>query len=293
MINCKILTATELKEMGLSIGRLSGNRSLDPKNVKSKMESLKETGLLIPAVIVEAEKAIAEGLEVVDFETKEKVTDEKKKKYVVTVDANNRYAAHLNLLKQDKEYHGEFYFMFPLQEISVTKMLSEINIKTNPWRVSDYGKGIAMSIKEQLPLLSEINEMTEKGYSVESACKWLTFGNKVNKNIFVDAMNGSISDSLKEDKNIDRGKKLLESAKKAFSEDFLKKRTLPDWIISKSKDSEEGKSAFVKKMCSFLSNISRETADEIENYSGKRGGDTKESKINRKLNELWEEKEFG
>ena len=45
-------------------------------------------------------------------------------------------------------------------------------------------------------------------------------------------------------------------------------------------------------MCSFLSGIDREIADEIENYTGKRGEDTKESKVNKKLNELWEEKEI-
>ena len=292
MINCKILTATELKEMGLKIGRLLGNRNLDSKIIKAKKKSLKETGLLIPAVIVEAEKAIREGHEVVDFETGKRVTEENAKDYVSMVDANHRYKAHLELLEKDDCYHKEFYFMYPLQDIPVTKMLSEINIATNPWKVSDYSKGTAMVLNEELPLLTEINILTSKGYSVESASKWLTFDNKVNKSILVKAMGGTIVDSLKDDKNIERGKKLLESARKSFNEDFLKKRTIPDWIISKLKNDENGKSVFIEKMCSFLSGIDREIADEIEKYTGKRGEDTKESKVNKKLNELWEEKEI-
>ena len=249
MTEKKILTATELKEMGLKIGRLLGNRNLDSKIIKAKKKSLKETGLLIPAVIVEAEKAIREGHEVVDFETGKRVTEENAKDYVSMVDANHRYKAHLELLEKDDCYHKEFYFMYPLQDIPVTKMLSEINIATNPWKVSDYSKGTAMVLNEELPLLTEINILTSKGYSVESA-------------------------------------------RKSFNEDFLKKRTIPDWIISKLKNDENGKSVFIEKMCSFLSGIDREIADEIENYTGKRGEDTKESKVNKKLNELWEEKEI-
>ena len=101
-------------------------------------------------------------------------------------------------------------------------------------------------------------------------------------------MSGTIAESLKNDKDIDKGQKLLQAAKKSFSEDFLKKRTMPDWIISKLKDDEDGRTAFIKKMCNFLSQIGRETADEIEKSKGVRGGDTKETIVNRLLNKLWE-----
>ena len=63
---------------------------------------------------------------------------------------------------------------------------------------------------------------------------------------------------------------------------------MPDWIISKSNEDEDGKTAFIKKMANFLSQIDRETADKIEKSKGERGGDSKETIVNRKLNELWE-----
>lgn len=286
--SCTIINLAKLQEEGIKIARLAGNRTLDDKIVKAKKKSLKETGLLIPAIIVEAEKAIDEGLEVVDFETGERVSKDNARYYVVLVDANHRYKAHLQLIKNDEDYHGAFSFMFPLQEISVAKMLSEINIATNPWKTADYGKGAAMMLTEDLPLLSAINNLTEKGYSIESASMWLTFDKKITKAVLVNAMSGTIAESLKNDKDIDKGQKLLQAAKKSFSEDFLKKRTMPDWIISKLKDDEDGRTAFIKKMCNFLSQIGRETADEIEKSKGVRGGDTKETIVNRLLNKLWE-----
>ena len=118
---------------------------------------------------------------------------------------------------------------------------------------------------------------------------WLTFEKKITKAVLANAISGTIADSLRDDKDIDRGLKLLQAAKKSFSEDFLKKRLIPDWIITKQKKFEDGKSAFIKKMCNFLAGIGRETADVIEKSKGSRGGDTKETIVNRMLNNLWEE----
>lgn len=137
----QIITLAVLQSKGIKIARLAGNRNLDQKIIKAKKKSLKETGLLVPAMIVEASLALEEGLEVVDFETGEAVTEENVDEYVVLVDANHRYKAHLELVKLDDEYNKDFTFMFPLQDIDVTKMLSEINVATNPWKTADYGKG--------------------------------------------------------------------------------------------------------------------------------------------------------
>ena len=283
-----IVTLAMLQEKGIRIARLAGNRTLDVKIVKAKKKSLKKTGLLVPAIIVEAEKAIAEGLEVVDFETGEQVTEEIAKHYVVLVDANHRYKAHLDLLVEDKEYKNEFSFMFPLQDINIAQMLSEINIATNPWKAADYGKGAAMVLNEDLPLLIAINELTEKGYSIEAASMWCTFGKSITKSVLVNAMSGKIADSLKDDSELKTGQRLLQAARLSFGEDFLKKRTLPDWIIAKLTKNEGGRPAFINKMCNFLAKIDRNVVDNIEKSKGSRGGDSKETIVNRKLNELWE-----
>lgn len=287
----QIITLAVLQSKEIKIARLAGNRNLDQKIVKAKKKSLKETGLLVPAIIVEASLVLEEGLEVVDFETGEAVTEENADEYVVLVDANHRYKAHLELVKSDDEYNKDFAVMFPLQDIDVCKMLSEINIATNPWKAADYGKGAAMVLKEELPLLTAINSLTEKGYSVEAACKWLTFASKVTKSVMAKAMNGVVTEALRKENGIERGMKLIDAAKKSFAEDFLKTRTLPDWVISKADDFEGSKAEFNEKMCKFLSRFDRETATDIEKSKGTRGGDTKETIINRKLNKLWDKLE--
>lgn len=287
----QVLSLLVLQSKGVKIARLSGNRNFSEKNIREKKKSLKKCGMLAPAIIVDAKEALDEGLEVVDFETGEAVTANNADKYVILVDANHRYKAYLELRKSDDDYEGDFYLMYPLQKgISIGEMLSEINVATDPWKSADYGKGAAMVIKEKLPLLEAINELTAKGYSLDSAVKWLTFSNKVNKTVLANAMNGQISDPLKKENGIDRGWKLICVAKKSFAEDFLKNRNLPDWIISKADDFEESKAEFEEQMSAFLGNIDRETANDIEKIKGTRGGDSKETIINRKLNALWDKR---
>lgn len=63
------------------------------------------------------QKALDEGLEVVDFETGKAITYENADKYVVLVDANHRFKAYLELRKSDDEYEGDFYVMYPYKRI--------------------------------------------------------------------------------------------------------------------------------------------------------------------------------
>ena len=59
-------------------------------------------------------------MEIVDFETGEIISGADAARYVVLVDANHRYKAHLNLLEANKElkdeekYKGEFYLIYAL-----------------------------------------------------------------------------------------------------------------------------------------------------------------------------------
>ena len=288
-----IMTEKELFGEGKKVAKLSGNREFKVKIVKQKQQSLKETGLLIPAVIIPASKAIEEGLEIVDFKTGEVVTIENAGQYVVLVDANHRYKAHLENKKEDDGYQKEFYFMYPLnEELPVTKMLSEINIATNPWVAADYGNGAALVNKDKdIPMLTAINELTAKGYSLSTASKWLTFTGKINKEVMAKAMNGNVSSVLTNDTTLKRGQELLEAAQKAFSEKFLSSRTLIDWIISKYDTviSEEGNISNLKaKLIRMFGEMTRLEADEIELTKGTKGGDTKEAIINRKLNARFE-----
>lgn len=282
------MTEKELFGEGKKVAKLAGNRDFKDKIVKQKRQSLKETGLLIPAVIVPASKAIEEGLDIVDFQTDEAVSPENADQYVVMVDANHRYKAHLENKKEVQEYDKDFYFMYPLNEgISVTKMLSEINIATNPWSAADYGKGAALVNKgRDIPMLKAINELTAKGYSLSTASKWLTFTGKINKEVMAKAMNGDVPDILKNDKRMKKGQELLEAARTAFSDKFLSSRTLIDWIISKYDEVDDEDLLELKvKLVKMFTEMTRLEADEIEATKGTKGGDTKETIVNRKLND--------
>nr|WP_320037804.1 hypothetical protein [uncultured Bacteroides sp.] len=284
----EILTESELLKSGKKIARLVGNRDIDLKVVKAKKVSLKENGLLIPAVIVDAIDAIKQGLEVVDFETGEAVTEDNASDYVVLVDASHRYQAHLELKEEDKEYTGEFYFIYPLNlEVIIAKMLAVINIATNGWKGKDFGKGAIMICKEQLPLLDAINELTANGYSLDSACKWLTFKCEVSKSVLADVMNGKVCDKLRLINGIERGHRLINAAKSGLDEKVLMTRTIPDWIISKYDKADDGsKVTVVNEIENFFKSLVRSDATLIETAKGKKGESTKEQIIYGKLDDL-------
>ncbi len=289
----EILTLSELNEKGVKVARLAGNRDLNEKAVKAKMKSMREYGQLVPAIIVDASTAIKNGLEVVDFTTGEEIKDGNN--YVVLLDANHRFEAHSRLLEEnkkvepDKLYKGEFYFVYSLNpSVSIEKTLAEINIATTPWKGADYVKGVTMMIEEELPTLDFVSDLTTMGYSLDAASKWATFGSKINKTVLVRAINGNIDDVLKKSNGINRGRILVEAARKSFSAEFLKSRTLIDWIIGKYEDTDDTeKAAFTNDMSRFLSNVQRENTEKIEKAKGTRGGKTKEIIIYEELNILW------
>ena len=84
------------------------------------------------------------------------------------------------------------------------------------------------------------------------------------------------------------GRTLVEAARKSFSAEFLKSRTLIDWIIGKYEDTDDSeKSTFTNNMNHFLANVQRENTEKIEKAKGTRGGKPKETIIYEELNILW------
>lgn len=292
----KVIALSTLLERGFKIARLSGNRNFDEKVVKAKMKSMKANGMLVPAIIVDAKKVIEAGLEIVDFETGEIISGADAARYVVLVDANHRYKAHLNLLEANKElkdeekYKGEFYLIYALnEEIAVSRMFSEINICTNPWKGGDFPKGAKMACKEELPLLDFIVELTEQGYPLPTASKWGTFKAGITKEIMADAMAGKISDKLRKTNGLERGRRLLKAAEH-LSKEILKSRILIDWIIYQYDEADDDqKGATIDNLFKFFSSLNKEKAEQIEKAKGQRGGDTKETIINRLLNNFYEQ----
>ena len=266
----EVTTLTSLVNEGKKIARLSGNRDLNEKIVKAKMKTLEECGQLIPAIVVDANDVINQGLDVVDFTTGDIIREEEAVDYLVLVEGNHRYEAHLRLMASNEErdeqkrYKREFKLLYALNtELPIAKMLSEINIATNPWKGSDYVKGAKINNQQKkLPLLDAMNNLVNKGYSLTSASKWLTFTSKINKKVMDCAIDGNIADELKNTSGLERGLRLLQAAEGIFKETTIQARTVIDWIISKyEKTSDNLKPKFTDKMERFLKNISKEDAD--------------------------------
>ena len=173
--------------------------------------------------------------------------------------------------------------------MSIMDMLAEINTCTNKWDTKDRVKSI--TVKENCPkLLLEINKLTNKGYSLNAASLWLTFGTKVNTSVINVAMRGKYLDPLKNDAGIERGLKILNAAKSKLGEDLCKTRTtLSGWIVSKyEKTLDADKANFTDNMIQFINSIDSDNVTYLQKVKGKKGGSSKENLINKKLNELWD-----
>lgn len=292
----EIIKISDLLNSGKKVARLRGNRELDPKIVKKKKESLKQFGLLSPAIIIDGNKSIEEDLEIIDFETDEDISKEDAGQYIVLVEGNHRYKAHLELLEanvkleEEQKYKKEFFVVYPLGDnMSIMEMLAEINICTNNWDTKDKVKSIA--IKEDCPkLLLEINKLTNKGYSLNAASLWLTFSTKINTSVIHVAMQGKYLDPLKNEVGLERGLKILEVAKAKFGEKLCKSRTtLSGWIVNKYDNMlDKEKATFTDDMIQFISSIDSDNVTYLQKVKGEKGGSSKEELINKKLNELWD-----
>lgn len=280
-----------IAESGKKVARLEANRYFKSKIINKHKKSLKKCGMLIPAVVTEATKAIEEGLLVVDFATGEILDAEAAKDYLVLLYANHRYKAHLELQAEDKDYKGKFFAMYPLSEMQVASMLAEINTVTNPWRGADYGNGAKMAnMDKDLPILDFVNEMTDKDFSLDAASKWATLTGKITKSVMADAMNQNIAEVLEggADK-VERGRKLLEAARHSLTDRVLKKRYIPDWIISKYEKADDGnKVQTIEDIVNFFKQLGRNDGDLIENAKGRRGEITTEQVIYQRLNEAYD-----
>lgn len=296
--NKKVDTLKELKESGKKFARLANNRVVNRKNVDDKKRSIKEVGVLQTITVVEAEKVVQLGHTIIDFETGEVISDPQF--YKVIIDGQHRYTAFKELLAEyeskdivfDKELSVTTLI---IEGISLLKVLYEINNRVNKWDGRDFPGALDEETLTKYPLLSQIKLLTNEGYSLDSACKWLTFKNEITKAVLSNVVSGEklpekIIAKITNMKGIERGLDILESAKKTLSETVLKTRTVIDWIISKYDYlDDEGRGAFRSDMCSFFESLDKKQSETIEKAKGTRGVITKEDIILKSLNKFYNE----
>jgi len=283
-----LVTYSYLLSKGFTIAKLKANRSIKEKSVKDKMKSLKKFGQLIPATFVTGIDAVKQGLEIVDFFTD---FDCDPNKAIVVIDGQHRLVAHYRLLNEkakegEVKYNKEFFLMPTLNpEAAISCQLCEVNTITTPWDGTDFGHAAITMIdsNEELPALEYVAELTGEGCSLPAASCYATFSDKINKPCLIKAIDGKIADILKDSENIEYGKKIRSAVKSVFSASFINGRTLPNWIVSKWSNRKADKDSFIESMTKFFESLSRPDADAIEKQKGTRGGETKETLVNRAL----------
>lgn len=297
----KVYEISELTNNGYKIARLENNRVLDDKAVKAKMKSLKAKGQLQTAIVLPAQRAMDENLQVVDFSSGDPVMDEDVQNYLVLPEGNHRYEAHLRLLKENQEndgkenfkkYEGKFYVMLPLSDsLSIAEMMAEMNICTKVWKGTDYIRGAIMSHPENVTeVLRYMAKLEESKYSLPAISIYVTDSEKVNKAMLQKFMNGEVPEVLQDSEDhqflIDRSKKVLEAAKGFGS--MLGTRSFADWVKKKLAPTQKLTGEEVtNRLVGFFRALSDEQITTICNLKGERGKSSKEYVIYSKLDELF------
>lgn len=289
----KIITITlaMVRAEGKKIAFIDGNRIPKDKNILNKRKSLSEHGQLVPAIIMDASVVNGAGLELVDAVTLKPISNEELENYVVILDGQHRFIAWCKNEEEGVKNKGDFFLMYPLNsDPTPQEVLSEANIATDMWSGGDYGRGaLLMNVGEDLPLLVAINELTALGSPLSTACKWFTFKDGgITKELLAKAMTGNIDKKLKNTANLERGKRLLEAAKKAFSIAFLFKRYLIDFLVEKYESANDpDKARTMDQLVDFLSGLDRSKVEALEKAKGTKGDTTKEQVILDLLNQYY------
>lgn len=230
-----LFTFKNLQEEGKKVAFVNGNRSIDTKNLKKKMGSIKENGQLSPLVIVDGTKVINDNLTLVDAITGMDIPSTEVGKYVAIVEGQHRFSA-IRKLNEDNEENKEMidiFFIYALnQELSTQKLLSEMNSQSINWDGQDYIRGayLCNPTSELLEFAKELtdNPNVPSGYPISTISKITTFGDKLTKTALAKSMDDGLTALPSAD--IERGRKYLSITRSiGFTDKYLAKRYLIEW----------------------------------------------------------------
>lgn len=276
--NCKEDMRTNIisiNELGKRVAFVNGNRAISKKNLKQKMESIKECGQLTPIIIVDGEEAAQEGLTLLDCETRNEVPSDEIGNYVVDIEGQHRYTAIMKLRELDKKNSTSYaptdiiamYALNPKDQ-AIKKLISELNKTSIIWDGKDFITGAALCnpTNELLQYAKELADikstktndgLPKTGYPVSTISKLVTFNTSLNKDKLAESMDKGIE--CLPTANIERAKKILETARnRGFKHNYLSHKYFIDWFI----DEQTNKS--VDEVCQM---INRLEPTDVENIS--------------------------
>ena len=136
-----------------------------------------------------------------------------------------------------------------------------------------------------------MNELMELGVELSTARRWVYLKNepKVDSTMLARGIKGDIDPLLKNEGNLEKGRKLWEAASSKFSISLLKHRYFIDFFIGKY-ETAENRSGLCEQFMEFIESISKKDVEDIEKSKGKKGVVSREEIILRKLNKLYDAK---
>lgn len=234
-------TIEELQTKGLEIFFLKDNRDLTPVNVKGKMTSIKEEGLITPLHLIPAEKAIEEGLEIID-KNGSLVNKENAANGFIIGDGNNRYKAIMNLRDKPEEAGkgmNPIKCMIDIEMGNILKKVIEMNNTSVKWKGKDYIK-TALNQHKGNETLEFIKELQDKKFSDSTISLILCSDTKLSKII-----PSLVTDITKLPKSckLDRAKKFVDAARSVgYPDKYIAKRYLIESFIDLLKDEHSSES---------------------------------------------------
>ena len=287
----KTIRFSELQAEGLKVAKIKANRDLDEKNVKAKMADLKSRGLIIPAMVVNANDALREHLDLCDFRDSNIAVDNTNAdRYLVLIDGQHRYEAHLRLVEESEDYSRDFTFQFVqlADGVSILDVLKAVNDPGHTWTLSDYTHS-AWELNKENPMLSFISELVSDGISFSSAAKWATLNRRLTPSMVKEAVNneGAIDPLFTNIKYLSSGRKLFASAKKALGKAIVKSRALVDWVIDILGDADS-KEAEANQLISFFESLTADQVESLKKAKGQKNGASKEEALRRALDKFYQ-----
>ena len=287
----QILNFSELQAKGLKVAKIKANRDLDEKKVKAKMADLKSRGLIIPAMVVNANDALREHLDLCDFRDGTIAVDSTNaERYLVLIDGQHRFEAHLRLMEGCEDYTRDFTFQFVQIEdgVSILDVLKAVNDPGHTWTLSDYTHS-AWELNKENPMLSFISELVSDGISYSSAAKWATLNRRLTPSMVKEAVNneGAIDPLFTNIKYLASGKRLFAVAKKALGKAIVKPRALVDWVIDILSDADS-KEAEANQLINFFESLTADQVESLKKAKGQKNGASKEEALRRALDKFYQ-----
>lgn len=242
-----------LKNDGVNVCFIKGNRQISNSNVSSKCKSLNEFGILIPLMYVKGTKAVEDGCSLVSIDNDD-IPASEADKYIAIIDGQHRFKAAVQCDIPDEEI-----FLFETSSSASTKvLLAEANITVDKWRGSDYVTGAILS-----NLNGELGEfvcdLNARKYSVSTISLILCFNrNSISNKVLSRIIKGELP---KFDYNIKRAKDFIDCMK-GFEDEVVSKRYFIEVFISLS-----GNKGY-ERVCAAIQKLDKQTIARIQYTRG-------------------------